>query len=161
MSDAPPEIRPVPGPRFTSRMAVSTWIDQSPETPISWLLLAHAGPRLETEPAETAESVETGLLGMVDAMRMSPAAERVPSVGPRLHIGRLITLDYGHPRYLLRLPSVGADWRERAARGALVCLTLILDPLPPGAGPDATAAILDRCIANGRAYMGAVTARTR
>lgn len=161
MTDSPLRIRAIPGPGFVSGLLVSSWIDtmRDADSVVPWLLIGHAGPR---RLVESVESVEDGLLGMVAAMRLRPAAERVPSVGARLLIGgRLTGLDYGHPTCVLRVPLPSARWRELIARGGQACVTIALDPLPPGAGPDALEAILERCIANGRAFMGAASARSR
>ncbi|MEV5673527.1 MULTISPECIES: hypothetical protein [Streptomyces] len=161
MTGTPPVIRAIPGPGFVATLLVSSWLDtvRGAGEAVPWLLLGHAGPRRN---GETLETVEDGLLGMVAAMRLSPAAERVPAIGARLLIGgRLTALDYGHPTCVLRIPSPGAEWREAVARGAQACVTLLLDPLPPGAGPDAIGAIIDRCTASGRVFMGATTARGR
>lgn len=155
------EIRPIPGPGFVARLLVSSWVDpmRDSDAPVPFMLIGHPGPR---HPGETTESVERGLLGMADAMRLSPASDRVPHIGPRLLIGgRVTALDYGHPSFFFRVPSPSARWRELVARGQLACMTLCLDPVPFGAGPDGTEAFIGRSIANGRALMGAVSARTR
>lgn len=153
-------FRAVPGPGFAAGCTVSTWVHTGAlAEPVAYVLLGHAPPR---RPGETAETVETGLLGMVDAMNLRPAAERVPIVGARLILrGPFVALDYGHPNFFMRLPAPGEEWRKHVAAGGLVCLTLGLDPVPPGAGPDAVEAYLERVIATNRAYMGATTIRNR
>ncbi|WP_251053190.1 MULTISPECIES: hypothetical protein [unclassified Streptomyces] len=101
-------------------------------------------------------------MGMVDAMRLRPAAERVPIVGARLLVhGRFVLLDYGHPSFTMRLPQTGPEWRAHVNVGGHACLAVALDPIPPGAGPDAVAAYIARVCATGRAYMGATTVRNR
>ncbi|MFD5901707.1 hypothetical protein ACFWHG_09410 [Streptomyces microflavus] len=101
-------------------------------------------------------------MGMVDAMRLRPTAERVPIVGARLILrGRFVLLDYGHPTFTMRLPQTTPEWRAHVNVGGHVCITVALDPFPPGAGPDGLSAYLDRVCATGRAYMGATTLRTR
>ncbi|MFB7452856.1 hypothetical protein [Streptomyces sp. NPDC056194] len=139
---------------------MTTWVDEGPfDTRIAYILLCHAPPR---RAGETAESVEEGLMGMVDAMRLRPASERVPIIGARLTVrGPFVALDYGHPTYVLRLPATGDEWRAHVLRGGPVCLTVGLDPVPPGAGPDAIITYLDRVAASNRAYMGATTIRAR
>ncbi|WP_411141405.1 hypothetical protein [Streptomyces sp. x-80] len=125
---------------------------------IAYVLIGHAPPR---RPEETA-AIETGLLGMVDAMRLRPAAERVPHVGDRLTLrGPVVVLDYGHPACTMQLPATGDEWRAHVSAGGRVCLAIGLDPIPPGAGPDAVEAYLARVLATGRAYMGATTIRRR
>ncbi|APD18776.1 hypothetical protein SEA_RALEIGH_27 [Streptomyces phage Raleigh] len=153
-------FRAVPGPGFAAGCTVSTWVDVGGlSTPVAYILIGHAPPR---RPGESAESVEAGLMGMVDSMRLRPAAERVPIVGPRLLLrDRFAALDYGHPTFVLRLPATGDDWRRHVVAGGPVCVTIGLDPLPPGAGPDAVDAYLSRVAATGRAYMGATTRRVR
>ncbi|MFE1203438.1 hypothetical protein ACFW5V_17275 [Streptomyces sp. NPDC058762] len=153
-------FRAVPGPGFTAGCTVSTWLHAGALAPrIAYVLVAHAPAR---RPGESADSIEAGLMGMVDSMRLRPAAERVPIVGPRLLMrGPHVALDYGHPTYVMRLPTPGAEWRQHVAAGGLVCLTVGLDPVPPGAGPDAVEAYLDRTVAAHRAYMGATTRRAR
>jgi hypothetical protein len=161
MTDNTLSFRAVPGPGFTAGCLVSTWFRrESYGAPaVAYALIGHMPPR---RPNETPETVEAGLLGMVDAMRLRPAAERVPHVGDRLIIrGPYVVLDYGHPEYTLRLPTPGAEWRTHVTAGGQVCVTISLDPLPPGAGPDAVEAHLGRAIAAGRAYMGATTLRAR
>ncbi|MCM1973754.1 MULTISPECIES: hypothetical protein [Streptomyces] len=153
-------FRAVPGPAFAAGCTVSTWLDVGGlSTPVGYVLIGHAPP---WRPRESAESIEAGLMGMVDAMRLQPAAARVPIVGARLLIReRFAALDYGHPTFVMRLPAPGADWRRHVLAGGPVCLTIGLDPLPPGAGPDAIGAYLDRVAATNRAYMGATTRRVR
>jgi len=159
--DSAPTIRAVPGPGFVVGCTVSTWLHAGDTlaVPVAYVLIGHAPPRRANE---TAESVEAGLLGMVDAMRLRPAAERVPIVGARLILrGPFVALDYGHPAYTMRLPPTGEEWRAHVNAGGHVCLTIGLDPIPPGAGPDAVSAYLARICATGRAYMGATTIRNR
>ncbi|MFD4371482.1 hypothetical protein ACFWPY_07805 [Streptomyces sp. NPDC058527] len=153
-------FRAVPGPGFAAGCSVITWVDEGLfEVRIAYILIGHVPPR---RTGETAESVEDGLMGLVDGMALRPAAERVPILGARVVLrGPLVALDYGHPEYLLRLPNTGAEWRAHVGRGGPVCVTVGLDPIPPGAGPDAISSYLDRVTATGRAYMGATTARAR
>ncbi|MFF2922713.1 hypothetical protein ACFVTP_09970 [Streptomyces celluloflavus] len=162
MTDNVPTIRAVPGPNFIAGCTVSTWLHASASTAgaaVAYVLISHAPPR---SMGETAESVETGLLGMVDAMRLRPAAERVPIVGARLILrGPVVVLDYGHPACTMQLPATGDEWRAHVSAGGQVCVAIGLDPIPPGAGPDAVEAYLARVLATGRAYMGATTIRGR
>ncbi|MFH9295606.1 hypothetical protein [Streptomyces sp. NPDC017520] len=155
-------FRAVPGPGFVAGCTVSTWLDpgNSLAPAVAYILIGHAPPRRLNE---TVETVEDGLMGMVDAMRLRPAAERVPSIGARIILrGRFALLDYGHPAFTLRLPPTGAEWRAHVVAGGPVCLTVGLDPIPPGLGPDAVDAYLARvCVTTGRAYMGATTFRSR
>ncbi|MFE7782022.1 hypothetical protein [Streptomyces nigrescens] len=121
------------------------------------MLIGHPSPR---PLVESPESVEEALLGMADAMQLSLPTGLVPDIGDRLLIGERITaLDYGHPLVLLEMPTPSAQWRELVARGEHACVTLCLDPIPPGAGRDAVEAFLARSIANGRALVGAASAR--
>ncbi|MFI7102855.1 hypothetical protein ACIBK8_26270 [Streptomyces sp. NPDC050161] len=151
-------IRPVPGPAFLSGCAVSTWLDTaSPGDPVGALLIGHV-PRPRR--AETPATVGAALLGMADAMALRPAAEPLSGVDARLLVnGSLVALDYGHPVHALRLPSPGPGWREHVAGGGPVCVTVGLDPLPPGAGPDAIEAYLQRIVATGCAYRGMTALR--
>lgn len=161
MTDNQLVIRAVPGPGFVVGCTVSTWVHAAGPlaVPVAYVLIGHAPPRRANE---TAESVEVGLMGMVDAMRLQPAAERVPIVGARLILrGPYVALDYGHPAYTMRLPTPGEQWRAHVNAGGQVCLTIGLDPIPPGAGPDAVEDYLARICATGRAYMGATTIRNR
>ncbi|MFG2527148.1 hypothetical protein [Streptomyces sp. NPDC048516] len=97
---------------------------------------------------------------MADAMELSPLTELVPDIGDRLLIGgRITALDYGHPMFVLAVPKPSARWRELVARGGHACVTLCLDPIPPGASRDAVEVFLSRSIANGRALVGAASAR--
>ncbi|WP_249401801.1 hypothetical protein [Streptomyces sp. YIM 121038] len=102
-------------------------------------------------------------MGLVDAMHLRRAVERVPIVGARLIVrGRYVALDYGHPRYYMRLPSPSRLWRHHVTAGGPVCLTVCLEPLPPGhLGVDAVETYLARAVRTDRAYMGATTIRTR
>lgn len=161
MTDNALSFRAVPGPGFTAGCTVSTWFRRESfgAPAVAYVLICHMPPR---RPNETAESVAAGLLGMVDAMRLRPAAERVPHVGDRLIMrGPYVVLDYGHPEYTLRLPTPGIEWRTHVAAGGQVCLTISLDPLPPGAGQDAVEAHLERSVATGQAFMGATAIRNR
>ncbi|MFJ3497367.1 hypothetical protein ACIPPJ_27755 [Streptomyces sp. NPDC086091] len=153
-------FRAVPGPGFTVGCTVSTWVHSGEwDPPVAFVLVGHPSPR---RPGETAASIEAGLMGMVDAMGLRPAAERVPDVGPRLVLrGPRVVLDYGHPRYVLCLPTPGGRWRTHVATGGTVCLTVGLDPVPSGARPDAVEAYLRRVVTDGRAYVGATALRTR
>ncbi|MEK9521473.1 hypothetical protein MIU24_19065 [Streptomyces venezuelae] len=153
-------FRAVPGPGFAAGCSVITWVDEGPfEHRIAYILIGHVPPR---RTGETAESVEAGLMGMVDGMGLRPAADRVPIIGARVILrGPLAALDYGHPEVLLRLPSTGTEWRAHVDRGDPVCVTIGLDPIPPGAGPDAIRTYLDRITVTGRAYMGGTTVRAR
>jgi hypothetical protein len=158
MTDKEITFRPVPGPAFLDRCTVSTWLHAGAlAVPVAYVLIGHAPPQ---GPDETAESVEAGLLGMADAMGMRPAAEQVPHIGNRLIMrGPFVTLDYGHPQSYMQIPAPGDGWRRHVAAGGQACLTLGLDPIPPGAGPDAVEAYLARVLATGRACMGATTVR--
>lgn len=155
-------VRPIPGPDFIARCTMTTWVDTDSSVmagPLGWLLLGHAPLRT---PDETPEGVTNGLLGMADAMRLRPAAQRVPHVGNLLIMRRdIVALDYGHPEYVMRIPEPGDQWRAHAALGRPVCIALGLDPIPPGAGAE----IIDRYIQNGaatgRVHMGATGVRTR
>ncbi|MGW8399631.1 hypothetical protein ACWGLP_23575 [Streptomyces lydicus] len=158
-------IRAVPGPGFIARVVVSTWIESvrnAEDGAVPWMLIGHPPPR---PLVETIESIEDGLLGMADAMQLTlPIAlstGRVPDIGDRLLIdGRITALDYGHPICVLGMPTPSAHWRELVARGGHAGVTICLDPIPPGAGRDAVEALLARSIANGRALMGAASARS-
>ncbi|MGW5096214.1 hypothetical protein ACWEQU_12865 [Streptomyces nodosus] len=153
-------FRAVPGPGFAAGCSVSTWVHVGAlAPPVAYVLIGHAPPR---RAGETAESVEAGLMGMVDAMNLRPAAERVPIVGARLLIrGPFVALDYGHPTFVMRLPTPGDAWHRHVTAGRPACVTIGLDPVPPGAGPDMVEQYLERVVATHRAYMGATTLRTR
>ncbi|MGA5354064.1 hypothetical protein ACPCJU_17065 [Streptomyces thermodiastaticus] len=159
-SDLMPRFLPVPGPGFIAGCTVTSWLDvHSSAGPIAYLLIGHLPPR---RPGETAEHIEASLLGMADAMRLRPAAERVPDIGPRLVMrGPYVSLDYGHPAYFMRIPTPPAEWRTHLAHGGPACLTIGLDPMAPGAGPDALGAYIARITVTGRAYMGATGLRNR
>ncbi|MGC0205209.1 hypothetical protein [Streptomyces levis] len=159
MTDPVLSFRAVPGPGFVAGCTVSTWLQTGAlAEPVAHVLIGHAPPR---RAHEDALSVELGLLGMVDAMRLRPAPERVPHVGDRLIMrGPYVALDYGHPNLVMRLPAP-QEWRAHVNTGGPVCLTVALDPIPPGAGPDAVEAHLERVVAIGRAYMGATALRNR
>ncbi|MER0482069.1 hypothetical protein ABR737_27665 [Streptomyces sp. Edi2] len=155
----PRPVRAIPGPGFIARVVVSTWIEcvRNVEDAVPWLLIGHPSPR---PLVETRETVEDGLLGMADAMELSHLDELVPDIGDRLLIGgRITALDYGHPMFVLEVPKPSAQWRELVARGGHACVTLCLDPIPAGVGRDAVEACLSRSMANGRALMGAASAR--
>ncbi|MFB8415459.1 hypothetical protein ACFC63_08080 [Streptomyces albidoflavus] len=140
---------------------MSTWIDSGglASVPIAHLLIGHHPPR---RGCDTVDTIEAGLLGMADAMHLRPAAERVPHIGDRLVArGRFVVLDYGHPEYSLRLPSPNRLWRSHLDSRGPVCLTIGLDPMPPGMGEDAIRDYLIRTSTAGRAYMGATSLRTR
>ncbi|WP_328385096.1 hypothetical protein OHS81_13925 [Streptomyces sp. NBC_00400] len=152
-------LRAIPGPGFIARVVVSTWIDwvRNVEDAVPWLLIGHPSAR---PLVETRETVEDSLLGMADAMELSPPNELVPDIGDRLLIGgRITALDYGHPMFVLEVPKPSAQWRALVARGGHTCVTLCLDPISAGANRDAVEACLSRSIANGRALMGAASAR--
>lgn len=130
-------IRAVPGADFVAGCTVSTWLDM-----VAFLLIGHPPPQ---RPGETAESIEVGLMGMVDAMGLRPAVETVPAVGLRIVMrGPYAALDYGHPTVFMQVPTVGDAWRSHLNRGGPALLVIALDPIPPGAGPDALANYLDR-----------------
>ncbi|MFG2226042.1 hypothetical protein [Streptomyces sp. NPDC048644] len=151
-------IRPVPGPAFLAGVAVSTWLDTaSPADPVGALLIGHVHPQLG---GHTVAAIETALLGLAEAMTLRPVTEPMPDIGTRVLMrGPMVALDYGHPAYTLRLPSPGPGWQAHVAAGGPVCLTLGLDPLPPGAGPDSIGAYLHRTAATGRAYRGMTALR--
>ena len=153
-------IRAVPGAGFVAGCTVSTWLHAGGlDEPVAHVLIGHAPPR---RAHEDALAIELGLLGMVDAMGLRPAAEHLPYVGNRVIMrGPYVALDYGHPTVVMRLPAPGQDWRAHVDAGRPVCLMVVLDPIPPGAGPDAIEAHLERVVAIGRAYMGATALRNR
>ncbi|MFE6764339.1 hypothetical protein [Streptomyces sp. NPDC057689] len=157
MTDSKITIRAVPGPTFLARLTVATWLDpHTLDFPIGHLLICHAPPC----GAETQATIEDGLLGMIGAMGLLPAAEPMPALGPRLITrGPFVVIDYGHPTAYLTVPTPGDQWRQHAAAGGHVCISVLLDTLPPGAGPDAVDAHLARSFANGRAYVGTTTVR--
>ncbi|MFE0762636.1 hypothetical protein [Streptomyces smyrnaeus] len=159
LTPEPVTIRAVPGPGFIAGCTVTTWLQpQSPAGPLALLLLGHAPAR---RPGETPESVETGLLGIVDALGLRPPADPLPDIGARLTLsGGMVALDIGHPAYSLRLPPTGRDWRAHLADGGAACLLIGLDPIPPGAGPDAIDAYVSRTTATDRARIGATRLRT-
>ncbi|GAA4804788.1 hypothetical protein [Streptomyces ziwulingensis] len=103
MTHGQPMIRAVPGPGFAAGRTVSTWMHTGGLTnPMAYVLIGHAPPR---RPDLTCASAEAGLMGMVNAMRLRPAAERVPIIGARLIIrGPYVALDYGHPHFFMRFP---------------------------------------------------------
>lgn len=161
MTNTALSFRAVPGPGFVAGCTISTWYhaDQFGTPAVAYALIGHAPAR---RPDETPETIAAGLLGMVDAMRLQPASDRVPHVGDRLIMrGPYVALDYGHPEWTMRLPTPGQEWQTHAAAGGLVCLTISLDPLPPGAGRDAVEAHLERSVATGTAFMGATAIRNR
>ncbi|MEU3031366.1 hypothetical protein ACPCBC_15295 [Streptomyces incarnatus] len=147
-------IRAVPGADFLAGCIVSTWLDM-----VAFLLIGHAPPRY---PGETADSIEVGLMGMVDAMGLRPAFETVPVVGLRIVMrGPYVALDYGHPTVFMQVPTGGDAWRSHLNRGGPALLVVALDPIPPGAGPDALANYLDRVASTRRAYAGATALRNQ
>ncbi|MFH8340261.1 hypothetical protein [Streptomyces sp. AM6-12] len=139
MTDAGPTIRAVPGLDFIAGCIVSTWLDTA-----AFLMIGHPPPRC---PGETAESIEVGLIGMVDAMGLRSAPETVSTVGPRIVMrGAYVVLDYGHPKPFVQVPDPGDAWRSHVNRGYPALLIVALDPIPPGAGPDALAHYPDRVV---------------
>ncbi|MER8042604.1 hypothetical protein [Streptomyces sp. NPDC094032] len=165
MTSAPkssPPIRAVPGLGFVAGCVISTWIDAATlatRTPVAYILIAHVPPR---RPGETTESIEEGLMGMVDGMKLRPASERVPITGARLGIrGPFVALDYGNPGGTIRLPRTEEAWRAHALRGSPVCIAVGLDPIPPGASQDTVGDYLARVSAADRLYLGATTVRAR
>lgn len=160
MTEHATTIRAVPGPGFVAACVVSTWLHTGAlADPVANVLIGHPPPR---RAHDTAKSAEAGLLGMVDAMGLRPAVELMPHVGDRLTMrGPVVALDYGHPEFVMRLPTPGAEWRAHCEAGGQVCVTIGLDPIPPGAGPDAVEAYVTRIAATGRAYMGATALRRR
>ncbi|MFF2651714.1 hypothetical protein [Streptomyces sp. NPDC058045] len=150
-------IRAVPGPGFVAGCTVRTWLDTTPAGPLAHLLIGHRPPR---RPEETAEGIEAGLMGMVDGMRLRPATERPSTIGAHLLIrSPYAALDYGHPRYLMRLAATPTEWRLRIVSGWPTCVTIGLDPIPPGAGPDMLDQYVERVLATNRAHMGLTTIR--
>lgn len=114
MTGTPPVIRAIPGPGFVATLLVSSWLDtvRGAGEAVPWLLLGHAGPRRN---GETLETVEDGLLGMVAAMRLSPAAERVLTIGARLLIGgALRPSTTGTPRAYSGFPRRGRNGARRS-----------------------------------------------
>ncbi|MFE4057386.1 hypothetical protein ACFXP3_14000 [Streptomyces sp. NPDC059096] len=151
-------FRAVPGPGFAAGCTVSTWFSlRGKSAVVAYILIGHPAPR---RISETVEEIETSLMGMVSAMGLRPAAERVPAIGDRLIVrGRVVGLDYGHPSFCMRLPDTGDQWRKHVAAGWPTCLTIGLDPIPSGLDSAAVDLYLDRVIAGGRAYMGATAVR--
>ncbi|WP_344567237.1 hypothetical protein [Streptomyces axinellae] len=137
---------------------MSTWlVPDSPAGALAVLLIGHAPAR---RTGETAETIETGLLGIADALGLQPPSEPLPDTGARLTRGRaLVTFDYGHPAYSLHLPPTGPEWRAHLADGGPACVLIGLDPVPPGASPDAMDDYLSRIIATGRVRMGVTRLR--
>lgn len=150
-------FRAVPGPAFLERLTVATWLDVlSLDVPIAHVLISHEPTQGEAD----AEQAEAGLLGMVNAMRLGPAAQGVPDVGARLIMrGPYVALDYGHPAECMTVPPPSHNWRMYVGAGGPACLTIVLDPIPPGAGRDAAEDHLARAKANGRAHTGATRVR--
>ncbi|MFD7067153.1 hypothetical protein ACFV97_07900 [Streptomyces sp. NPDC059913] len=151
-------FRAVPGPGFVTGCMLTTWLDDSdPYQSVAYVLIGHPPPRRVNE---TPESIESGLMGMVDAMRLRPGFEHVPWVGERLIArGPYVALDYGHPEYFMRLPVPDGYWRQHIEARGQACVTIGLDPMPPGAGPDQVEAYLRRVVATSRAYMGVTAVR--
>ncbi|MFF2651640.1 hypothetical protein [Streptomyces sp. NPDC058045] len=150
-------IRAVPGPEFVPGCTVRTWLDVTPVGPMAHILIGHRPPR---RPRETAKGIEASLMGMVDGMRLRPSAERLSSVGAHLLIrSPHVALDYGHPQYLMGLAATTPEWRSHIASGWPTCVTIGLDPIPPGAGPDALDQYVERILATNRAHMGVTTVR--
>lgn len=154
-------FRAVPGPAFIAGSSVSTWVQADAAASIAYVLIGHAPPQ---RPEETAETIKDGLLGMVEAMNLhpaAPAAEWGPYIGARLiPRGPYVALDYGHPKYLMRL-SPDAEWFTLLAAGELVRVVIGLDPIPPGAGPEGIERWLVRVVATGRAHVGTTSIRSR
>ncbi|GAB2783066.1 hypothetical protein [Streptomyces daliensis] len=158
LTPKPVTIRAVPAPGFIAGCTASMWIEShSPAGRVAFLLIGHAPAR---RPGETPENIEAGLLGMVDALDLRPPAEHLPDTGSRLVMtGDVITFDYGHPSFTLCLPPTGRAWRSHLADDGPVCVLVGLDPVPPGAGPDAINAYVSRTIATGRVRMGVTRLR--
>ncbi|APD18557.1 hypothetical protein SEA_PICARD_27 [Streptomyces phage Picard] len=153
-------IRPVPGPGFVATLLTTTWLDSTEDAgDVAWLFIAHAGPRRN---GETTETIETNLLGMVDALQLAPMSETLPDVGARILLrDGAAALHYGHPTTVLRLPRASRRWMSHLALGNASAIALGLDPIPPGTGLDGIEEYLHRSGSAGRVYMGATTVRRR
>ncbi|WP_050514813.1 hypothetical protein [Streptomyces rimosus] len=151
-------VRPAPGPGFIAGVVTSTWLDTaSPAGHVAWLLMAHPSPR---RPGETAQGIEDQILGIADALGLRTASRRLTVIGDRLSVrGPRLVLDYGHPRFALRVPNPSPRWLDHILHGGYVCLALGLDPVPPGAGPDAIEAYLRRSFTRDRVFVGVTGVR--
>ncbi|GCD45299.1 hypothetical protein [Streptomyces paromomycinus] len=150
--------RPVPGPGFITGVVTSTWLDTtSPAGPVAWLLMAHPVPR---RPGETAQGIENQLLCIAGELGLRTASQRMTVIGDRLSVhGPHLVLDYGHPRFALRVPSPSTRWLRHVLHGGHGCLALGLDPVPPGVGPDVIEAYLCRSVTRDRVFVGVTGVR--
>ncbi|MFE4593916.1 hypothetical protein [Streptomyces laurentii] len=155
--------RPVPGPGFVTTLLTSTWLDATSDAaPLAWLLVAHAGPWHDDQAAETSETVEPRLMGMVDSLGLAPASKPLPHIGGRVIVrASTAALYYGHPMTVLRLPHASRRWRSHLALGGTAVIALGLDPLAPGTGRDGIEAYLHRGSAADRLYLGTAALRRR
>ncbi|MEV5983525.1 hypothetical protein AB0L85_00660 [Streptomyces sp. NPDC052051] len=153
-------IRPVPGPGFMATLLTTTWLDSTEDLgDVAWVLIAHTGARRR---GETPETIETNLMGIVDALGLSPMSETLPNVGGRLVVRTGITaVHYGHPRYVLRLPRASQRRTTHVALGGPAVIAVGLAPAPPGAGQDGIDKYLWSSGSNGRVYTGATGLRRR
>ncbi|MGW8988733.1 hypothetical protein ACWGRF_02160 [Streptomyces zhihengii] len=153
------EVVTVPGAGFIAGVLHVPWVDLTDSGPMPWLLLACSGVHLS---AEDRAEIEPRLRAMCDEIGLRPASERVAFVGPRLALrARFLTLDYGHPRWVYRVPEPGPAWREAAQGRGAAMLAIGLEPLAVGSGQEAVRAYLNRFMPAGRVLLGAVGVRGR
>ncbi|MEU6441335.1 hypothetical protein [Streptomyces sp. NPDC047046] len=142
-----------PGPGFTATCTVAAWLNPLLGKTVAYLLVSHKAPRW---PGETAVGIERDLRALAASMSLSPASDRVPSIGPRLQLRPgVLVLDYGHPRgWMLRAAPPAQPWRRHLLAGGEVCVIVSLDPPPEGDDAEVIERHLTRTVKADRAFMG-------
>ncbi|MET9429816.1 hypothetical protein [Streptomyces sp. NPDC003036] len=148
-----------PGPGFVATVAAETRTRSIDGFDLAQLLITHPGPRRANE---TTDTVEDGMRRLATALHLGSGDEAPPVIGARLVIRRgRATLDYGHDRYVMTIPSPSHDWLELVGHGGLCRICLVTAPLPLTANAEATEAHLRASLARGQVMWGTTFARRR
>lgn len=148
-----------PGPGFIATVAAETGIRSIDSFDLAQLLITHPGPRRSNE---TAETVEDGMRRLAVALHLGSGDDAPPVIGARLVIRRgRATLDYGHDRYVMTLPSPSPKWLALVGHGGLCRVCLVTAPLSLTADSAATEAHLRASFARGQVMWGTTFARRR
>ncbi|QNP69174.1 hypothetical protein IAG44_06765 [Streptomyces roseirectus] len=141
-----------PGPGFIASVTVASAIHHAEGYDVAQLLITHPGPR---RPNETLETVEDGMRRLAASLHLGPADQPPPTIGKRIMIRRmLVTLDYGHDRYVMTLPTPSRDWLTLVERGELCRVSLVIAPLELGVDQAQHNAHLAESLARGLAMWG-------
>ncbi|MEV6681355.1 hypothetical protein AB0N09_31465 [Streptomyces erythrochromogenes] len=154
-----PRLDVPPGPGFIATVAAETRLRNVDGHDLAQLLITHPGPRRANE---TAETVEDGMRRLAVALHLGPGDDPPPVIGGQLMIRRgCASLDYGHDRYVITIPSPSQRWLTLVGDGAMCRICLVLAPLALAADSTATDEHLRVSLVRGELMWGTTYARRR